>query len=204
MNPFRKLTLSTLALAALAAACGNKSSQVKASITDAPIDGVSVFKITVSEVRFHLDNDVAENTGEDKVAPAASHQDADDDGARGKGWVVLCTGTQTFDLMTLRPDPTGAKVYAALCSGNAVTVPAGKVDEFWLDVTHVHLEFNNGHAPIDLDLPHGPQSGLKIEVDDDLDKLGEAEVKIDFDTAHSVFQDLNGNYTVRPKLLEVH
>ena len=27
--------------------------------------------------------------------------------------MVLCTGTQTFDLMTLRPTTTGAKVYAA-------------------------------------------------------------------------------------------
>lgn len=201
-----KITLSILALAGLAAACG-KSTQVKASLTDAPIDGVTVFRITVNEVRFHDDGDDAENEGEDKSsapATAATRKHADDDGARGKGWVVLCTGTQTFDLMALRPLPSGEKVYAALCGGNKVTVPSGKVDAFWLDVTRVHIEFNNGHAPIDMELPHLPGSGMKFEVDEDLGKASEVELKIDFDAAHSLFQDANGNFAVKPKLLQVH
>lgn len=181
-------------------ACG-KSAQVKASITDAPIDGVSVFQITVSQVRFHVDSDEGENLGEDR---AIAQTDADQDGARGKGWTVLCTGTETFDLMKLQPLPTGAKVYAALCGGNSATVPAGKVDAFWLDVTHIHLEFKDPTLkPLDFDLPHGPQSGLKIHVDDDAEKGSEVELRIDFDAGNSLFKDVTGNYQVHPTLRQV-
>ena len=207
----RNLTVSAAALLVLASAC-SKSAQVRASLTDAPIDNVAVFKVTVSEVRFHDAGDDLENDGEHNDAQPADggtatmngHQDANDDGARGKGWVVLCSGPQTFDLMQLRPTPTGQKIYASLCGGNAVSVPTGKVDAFWLDVTHVHIEFTNGHATIDMDLPHGEDSGLKIEVEDDLNQNSQAEMQIDFDAAGSLLQDSSGNYTVKPRLLQVH
>ena len=207
----RNATLSAAALLVLAAGC-SKSAQVRASLTDAPIDNVTVFKVTVSEVRFHDQGDDLENDGEHNDAQSADggatatdgHQDATDDGSRGKGWVVLCSGAQVFDLMQLRPSPTGQKVYASLCGGNAVNVPTGKVDAFWLDVTHVHIEFSNGHAPIDLDLPHGEDSGLKIELEDDLNQNSQADLQIDFDAAGSLLEDSSGNYTVKPRLLQVH
>ncbi|GAC1537349.1 MAG: hypothetical protein NVS2B9_03560 [Myxococcales bacterium] len=195
----RKLTLPAAILLLLAAACG-KSAQVRASLTDAPIDNVTVFKVTVSEVRIHDDGDDLENDGENRNAP---HKDADDDRARGKGWVVLCTGAQTFDLMKLRPTPTGTKVYAPLCDGHAVTVPTGKIDEFWLNVTQVHVEFVNG-TKLDYSPVHGVGSGLKIEVEDDLNKLNQVELKIDFDAASSLIANLDGTFSVKPKLIELH
>ncbi|GAC1347260.1 MAG: hypothetical protein NVS2B9_16180 [Myxococcales bacterium] len=201
----RKTTLPAALLLVLAAACG-KSAQVRASLTDAPIDNVSVFQVTISEVRFHNDGDEIENDGELKTSTAgtaASHKDADDDGARGKGWVVLCTGAQTYDLMKLRPDPTGKKVYAGLCGSNTVTVPTGKVDEFWLDVTQIHIEFTNG-TKLDYTPVHGKGSGLKIEVEDDLNKTNDLELKVDFDAASSLIANLDGTFTVKPKLLEIH
>ena len=198
----RKRTASATMLLVLAAACG-KSAQVRASLTDAPIDNVTVFNVTISEIRVHDDGDDLENDGEStRGAAAVSHADADNDGARGKGWVVLCTGTQTYDLMKLRP-ASGAKVYASLCGGNAVTVPTGKIDEFWLDVTQVHIEFTNG-TKLDYTPSHGVGSGLKIEVEDDLNKNNQTELKIDFDAANSLVANLDGTFSVKPKLVELH
>lgn len=197
-----RLSIPLSAALVLAAAC-SKGSQVKASLTDAPIDNVSKFEVTISEVRFHDDADENENAGEDKTAPAAQHQDADDDGARGKGWVVLCTGTQTFDLMTLRPLTSGAKVFAALCSGKTATVTPGKIDALWLDVTKVHVVLTSG-AVYDFTPPHGVGSGLKIKVDDeDLAKSGDTELKIDFDAASSFIANVDGTFTVKPKLTKI-
>lgn len=202
-----KLTLPAAVLLVFAAACA-KSGQVRASLTDAPIDNVTVFSVTISEVRVHDDGDDVENDGEakndaDAGTASVSHKDADDDGARGKGWVVLCTGAQTFDLMQLRPTSTGTKVYASLCGGNAVTVPTGKIDAFWLDVTQVHIEFTNG-TKLDYTPAHGSGSGLKIEVDDDLSKSNQVELKIDFDAANSLIANADGTFSVKPKLLELH
>jgi hypothetical protein len=199
-----KLSIPCAALLVLAAACG-KSSQVRASLTDAPIDNVSKFEVTISEVRFHDDAEESVNGGEDKAPTAAAdHKDADDDGARGKGWVVLCTGTQTFDLMTLRPTTTGAKVFAALCGGASVSVTPGKIDALWLDVTKVHVVLTSG-VVYDFTPPHGVGSGLKIEIDDeDLSSGGDTVLKIDFDAAASFIANLDGSFSVKPKLTKLH
>lgn len=205
----RKSILPAALLLVLASACG-KSAQVRASLTDAPIDNVTVFNVTIDEVRFHDDGDDLENDGEHQhdlavsATGVVSHKDADDDGARGKGWVVLCSGTpQTFDLMKLRPDPAGNKVYASLCGTNAVTVPTGKVDKFWLDVTKVHIEFTNG-TKLDWTPVHGQGSGLKIDVDDDLNKNNQLELKVDFDAANSLIANADGTFSVKPRLVELH
>src|ERR1700682_4329696 len=198
-----KLNVLCATLLVLAAACG-KSSQVKASLTDAPTDNVSRFEVTISEVRFHDDAEESENAGEDKApAAAAKHKDADDDGARGKGWVVLSTSTQTFDLMTLRPTTTGAKVFASLCAGQSATVAPGKIDAIWLNVTKVHVVLTTG-ATYDLTQPQGVGSGLKIEInDEDLTKGGDTELKIDFDAAASFIANLDGTFSVKPKLSKI-
>ena len=191
-----------VALLAVASAC-SKGSQVKASLTDAPIDNVSKFEVTIDEVRFHDDAEENDNQGEDKGTQPAQQKDADDDGARGKGWVVLCTGAQTFDLMTLRPLSGGAKVYAALCGGNSASVPPGKIDALWLDVTKVHVVLTSG-ATYDFTPSHGAGSGLKIEVgDEDLAKSGDTELKIDFDAAASFIANLDGTFSVKPKLSKI-
>ncbi len=91
-------------------------------------------------------------------------------------------------------------MYASLCGGNAVT---GKIDAFWLDVTQVHIEFTNG-TKLDYTPAHGSGSGLKIEVDDDLSKSNQVELKIDFDAANPLIANADGTFSVKPKLLELH
>ena len=106
------------------------------------------------------------------------------DGVRGKGWVVLCHGSTTFDLMTLRPNADGTKKYSALCGGSSVNVPPGKIDKLWLDVSNVHITPINGSP---FDLPTADRTGLKIDIDDeDLSKTGDTELKVDFDAASSL------------------
>ena len=107
---------------AVAAGCGRSSARVRASLTDAPINiaNVTHVNITVSEVRVHSDDDTNENEGEDNRSDAGTtaamdggmgddhgHHEAEGDGARGKGWVMLCSTPETFDLMALREEYKG-------------------------------------------------------------------------------------------------
>ena len=52
------------------------------------------------------------------------HHDAENDGARGKGWVVLCSTSETFDLMALRNGN-----FAPLCGGKITDITAGHVSK---------------------------------------------------------------------------
>jgi hypothetical protein len=151
--------LVTILAAAAAASCGsNSGARVRASLTDAPLNiaNVAHVNITVSEVRVHSDTDENENEGEDDerrdggagdagTADAGAsdagvqdggsgddrgHHEADNDGARGKGWVVLCSTPETFDLMTLRNGN-----FAPLCAGKLTTLTPGHVSKIWLGVT---------------------------------------------------------------------
>jgi hypothetical protein len=53
--------------------------------------------------------------------------------------------------------------------------------------------------------PHGVGSGLKIEIDDeDLSSGGDTVLKIDFDAAASFIANLDGTFSVKPKLTKLH
>ncbi len=80
----------------------------------------------------------------------------------------------------------------------------GKIDAFWLDVTKVHVVLTNGTV-YDFTPPHGVGSGLKLEIDDeDLSNGGATELKIDFDAAASFIANIDGSFTVKPKLSKLH
>lgn len=200
-----KKLITVLAVAA-AAGCGNSGARVRASLTDAPINiaNVAHLNITVSEVRVHSDADENENEGEHNDSDGGTdagdhgHHDADNDGARGKGWVVLCSTPQVIDLMPLRNG-----VFTPLCGGKAIDITAGHVSKIWLGVTAAQLVFTDG-TTANLTVPRGHDNGLVIEVDDELEKNKDGELKIDFVASESVDDNGNGTYSFHPRLKEIH
>ena len=202
-----KMLIPVLAVA-LVAGCGSSGARVRASLTDAPINiaNVAHVNITVSEVRVHSDADEHENEGEKDVADGGDgrmggdhgHHDAENDGARGKGWVVLCATPETFDLMALRNGN-----FAPLCGGNAIDITAGHVSKIWLGVTAAQIVFTNG-TTANLTVPRGHDNGLVIDVDDLLEKGRDGELKIDFVASESIDDNGDGTFSFHPRLREVH
>jgi len=173
-----------LALAAAAIGCGTNGA-IHVTITDDPVAGtVQKLILTVNEIRVHDDGDASSSTG-DTGATA--------DGATGSGWIVLCTDVQTFDLLTLNNG-----VNLALCGDKQESVPTGHISQIRLGVQSAQLVTDTGTQ--DLKVPSGPQSGMKIDVNQDVAKDQTLEIKLDFVASESLVQQGNGDWTLKPVL----
>ena len=172
--------------------------QVKISLTDAPSDltNVSQVNVTFDEIRVHDD---ASTSSPDGGAPDAG---ASEDGSNGSGWIVLCTDTQTIDLLSL----TGGR-FTPLCSRTAtdggveevpVDVPAGNISQVRLHLVSAQLVFNDGTPTTDVTVPSGTTSGLKIDVNQTVPQAGALEIKLDFNAAQSIHKTGNGKYLMQP------
>ena len=181
--------LFALALAALGSAC-HESGFIRVQLTDAPLEAVAAKQVlvTIGEVRVHDDADKSTPTNGN---PAAG---ADKDGADGQGWIVLCNKTQTFDLMQLR---NGAK--ADFCAGQATELVAGKISQMRLGVIAATLILQDGSTH-ELTVPSGPQSGLKINIDQTVSAKQTLMLVIDFDADKSIVAEGNGSYKLKPVL----
>ncbi len=172
--------------------------QLKISLTDAPSDlaNVSQVNVTFDEIRVHDD---ASTSSPDGGAPDAG---ASEDGSNGSGWIVLCTDTQTIDLLSL----TGGR-FTPLCSRTAtdggveevpVDVPAGNISQVRLHLVSAQLVFNDGTPTTDVTVPSGTTSGLKIDVNQTVPQAGALEIKLDFNAAQSIHKTGNGKYLMQP------
>ena len=176
---------SFVAMAAVAVGCGSNGA-IRVAITDDPaVASVRQLVLTVNEVRVHDDGDDT-TTGGDSGATA--------DGATGTGWIVLCSGPQTFDLLQYQNGAT-----LPLCGGQAVTVPTGTVSQLRLGVQSAQLVMDNG-ATQDLAVPSGPQSGFKIDVGESVQKDQTLSIKLDFVADQSLVQQGNGSWSLKPVL----
>jgi len=201
----RLAALGALIAAAATTACGRGTGTVRPLLTDAPAPAnVQKVLITINEVRIKDEAEDAENRNEpDDDKPGlngspATHPEAEQDGVRGKGWIVLCTGLQTFDLLSL----TNGR-FAALCP-NPIDVPAGKIDEIWLGVTAIKIVYTDGTSA-DIVVPRGHTNGLKLDLDDVLEHNGSLEINVDFDAGLSLILDSSGMVaSLSPKLRELH
>jgi len=186
-----------LCVASYAVACGGGSGQIRLSLTDAPADlvNVSQVNITLDEIRVHDDASSSVPAG----GPNAAQ-----DGVNGEGWIVLCTDTQTVDLMQLtngrftpmceRPSADGGM------EARPIDVPEGRIAQLRLHLVSAQLVFNDGTPPASLTVPSGSTSGLKINVDRDVPKGGILDLKLDFNAASSINRQGNGTYTLTPVL----
>jgi hypothetical protein len=186
-----------LSLAAGAVGCGGSSGQIKLSLTDAPADlvNVSQVNITLDEIRVHDDASSSVPDG----GPNAAQ-----DGVDGQGWIVLCTDTQTVDLMQLTNGRFTPLCTQAVADGGMesrpIDVPAGRISQLRLHLVSAQLVFNDGTPPASLTVPSGSTSGLKINVDRDVPKGGVLDLKLDFNAASSINKQPDGTYRLTPVL----
>jgi len=110
------------------------------------------------------------------------------DGADPK-WFVLSTGAGVYNIMTL---VNGSDVVLA----NA-ELPAGRL-------TQIRLILGDGNTIVvdgvshQLVIPSGDESGLKINVGEDIGDGDELTLMLDFDAAHSINVQGNGGYHLKP------
>lgn len=176
--------MKTLAALALLASACSPSAFVQVSLTDDPVaGGVQQLILTVDEVRIHDDADNS-SAGGDAGAQA--------DGATGKGWVVLCTDVQTFDLLQY----TNGRALP-LCGGRSLTVAAGHVSQIRLGIKSAQLVLGNGQTQ-NLDIPSGPQSGLKVDVQRDVGGNQTLSIALDFVASQSLVDHGNGTWSLKP------
>jgi len=194
-----RTSLVVLLFSVLATACsGSGTGQLKISLTDAPSDlaNVSQVNVTFDEIRVH---DEASSSLPDGGAADAG---ATGDGSNGSGWIVLCTDTETIDLLSL----TGGR-FTPLCprpladggtENVAVEVPAGNISQVRLHLTSAGLVFNDGTPDAGVTVPSGSTSGLKIDVNQTVPQSGVLEIKLDVDAAQSIHKTGNGKYIMQP------
>lgn len=107
-----------------------------------------------------------------------------------KRWLVLSDEEMTFDLLKLRDGKT--KVMAS------DEIEAGTYNEVRLKLTKAQLVI--GGKKVDLDVPSGMTSGLKVPAVFVIDPEKESSMTVDFDAAKSLKQDGKGDWKLMPVL----
>jgi hypothetical protein len=105
-------------------------------------------------------------------------------------WYVLTVAPGVYNILTL---VNGTNVLLVNDS-----VPAGRMSQFRLILGNANTIKVDGQIH-PLTIPSGSESGLKINVQEDL-PVGEYTFMIDFDAAHSIVLQGNGEYKLKPVL----
>jgi len=187
------------ALAAVLAACsGSSNGTIKVSITDAPTDLANVSQVLINYDELRVHDDAV------TTSPADAGTDAAADGVDGQGWIILCSEMRTIDLMALTGGQFTPVCTQTLADGGSgdlgMLVPAGRISQLRLHVVSATLKFNDGSPDVNLTVPSGPQSGLKINVDREVPAGAELDLKLDFNAASSINKTGGGMYVLSPVL----
>ena len=169
-----------LAVCATLAGCGGGGSgpsttastgTLRVAMVDAPALDIASLDVTISQVQAHIsDTGNADDTDE-------SH------------FKTLSSGAQSINLF-----PGTVKAEALLGSG---TLPSGRYSQIRLLVTSATVT-NKAGQTFPVTVPGGSQSGLKVNVDYSINSNNINTVLLDFDIAHSLIQQGNGNYRLKP------
>ncbi|HYG49551.1 MAG TPA: DUF4382 domain-containing protein [Flavobacteriales bacterium] len=107
------------------------------------------------------------------------------------GWVALHINQGVYNLLELQNNAT-----VVLASGEQI--PTGRISQ-------LRLILGNGNTLMTLDgtvhsmkVPSGSQSGLKVNIDQDIHANDYIEVVLDFDANASVVVEGNGSYSLKP------
>lgn len=104
-------------------------------------------------------------------------------------WISLHSGAGVYNLLTL---VNGAEVVL----GNE-EIPAGRIEQVRLILGSGNTIVVDGRSH-PLTVPSGSESGLKINVHQDLKADGDFSLMLDFDAAHSIHVTGNGEYQLKP------
>lgn len=146
------------------------TSRMTVKMTDAPATYDSVL-VEIDHVEVHY--------AEDEEHPGAE-----------EGWVSLETKAGVYDLLQLR---NGVTVVLA----DDEEIPSG-------NITQMRLVLGNDNRVViagisySLVTPSAQNSGLKINIDNELEAGEEYEVVLDFDAEKSIVVEGNGGYSLKP------
>lgn len=106
------------------------------------------------------------------------------------GWIDLPCNAGVYDLLTLQNDVT-----TTLATN--VTLPVGKVSQIRLLLgSNNSITTSAGTFP--LTIPSGSESGLKINLHQDIAPNNHVIVVLDFDAGLSVVENGNGSFSLKP------
>lgn len=174
--------LLTITLATLIgfAGCDSSGSEVgtgtmAVTMTDAPAPYDSVH-VTINEVRVQK-------------------EDSGDSESDGEGWVTVLDQQMTVNLLELT---NGTQI-----SLGSKELEAGTYSQIRLILGEQNTVTVDGET-YTLQTPSAQQSGLKLQIDADVEENTEYSLLVDFDAARSIVEEGNGNYLLKPVIRAVN
>lgn len=148
------------------------------TMTDAPANYDSVM-ITIDKVRVNKDSNAETDSTES------------DNEAENDGWVTIQSEPMTVNLLNLT-------------NGNKISLGSKELEAGHYSQVRFILGSNNT-VTVDgetyaLQTPSGQQSGLKLNVDAEVQENTTYTLLVDFDAARSIVQQGNGGYLLKPVL----
>lgn len=113
--------------------------------------------------------------------------DTNDEG----GWVVLTTRDTIYDLLTLQNNVTAVL-------GDSTKLPAGRITQMRLILGANNSVVLNDNTSYPLTIPSSMNTGIKINLNSDIQANRCTHVLLDFDAGHSVNVLGNGRYQMKP------
>lgn len=166
---------------------GSSTGQLNVSMTDAPADYEEVnVNIESVSVRYGEDGDNDSNGDGD---------DSDGDTDSEEEWITIMDEPMTVNLLNLR-------------NGNEITLGNKTLETGTYTQIRFILGDNNtiivDGQTHDLKTPSGQQSGLKLQVDAEIEEDETYQLLVDFDAGQSVVEKGNGEYNLKPVLRAVN
>lgn len=184
-KPLQFLGIGLLAVATIIIGCdvtdnsNEGSARMSVELTDAPGDFDAVY-IDIQSVRVHLEEDIEADS---------------DDEAENEGWVTINDDPIRVDLLELR-------------NGNTIQLGEEELDAGEYHQIRFILGSDNevvvDGEPFPLKTPSAQQSGLKLNIDADIEDGETYNLLVDFDAGRSIVQTGNGMYILKPVLRAVN
>ncbi len=107
------------------------------------------------------------------------------------GWVSLNVNKGIYNLLDLQNDVT-------VTLADNEKVPLGEIDQMRLMLGSNNSLILSDTSLHDLKVPSGEQTGIKININQEIQYKDELEVVIDFDADKSIVDKGNGEYNLKP------
>lgn len=170
------------------------SATMKISLVDDPATFDAVL-IDVQGVEYKLESEDMDEDEDDDSEDDADGRTSDDDEGE---WVYVDIDPTVYDILQLQ---NGTEAVLA-----DVDIEVGDLEEVRLILGDNNKVVVDGDT-LDMTVPSGKSSGLKVKVDGDIEEGADYELVIDFDAAKSIVHTGSGKYLLKPvirvKLMEV-
>lgn len=107
------------------------------------------------------------------------------------GWVNLPVNQGVYDLLTLQNNVSVVLV-------NNVNFPVGRISQIRMDLGSNNSLVDTLGTKYPLAVPSGSESGLKVNVQQDIVPNSSVDVLLDFDANASVVAEGNGRFSLKP------